>query len=82
MGASTIHQSAPGGQGADFRVVHDAEPEFGGSVVLNLITIDLIRGLVGHQHIIGVIPSAEGTSSNMLTAEDCSSLKVRAMTKG
>ena len=55
MSTSTIHQSAPGGQGAHFRVVHDAVPQFGGSIVLNLITIDLIRGVIGHQYIIGVI---------------------------
>ena len=48
MGASTIHQSAPGGQGAHFRVVHDAVPQFGGSVVLNLIAVDLIGGVIGH----------------------------------
>ena len=48
MGASTIHQSAPGGQGAHFRVVHDAVPQFGGGVVLNLVTVDLIRGVIGH----------------------------------
>ena len=55
MGASTIHQSAPGGQGAHFRIVHDAVPQFGGGVVLNLIAVDLIRGMIGHQHIIRVI---------------------------
>ena len=55
MSTSTIHQSAPGGDGAHFRIVHDAVPQFGSGVVLNLITIDLIRGVIGHQHIIAVI---------------------------
>ena len=60
MGTSTIHQSAPGGDGAHFRIVHDAVPQFGSGVVLNLITIDLIRGVIGHQHIIGVIAFGRG----------------------
>ena len=55
MSTSTIHQTAPGGQVAHFRVIHDAEPQFGGSVVLNLIAIDFIRGVIGNQHIIRVI---------------------------
>ena len=60
MSTGTIHQTAPGGQGAHFRIVHDAVPQFGGGVVLNLIAIDLIRGMIGHQHIIGVITFGRG----------------------
>ena len=60
MGASTIHQSAPGSDRAHFRIVHDAVPQFGGGVVLNLISVDLIRGVIGHQHIIRVITFGRG----------------------
>ena len=55
MSTSKVHQTAPGGQGAHFRVVHDAVPQFGGCVVLHLIAIDFIRGTIGDHNIIGVI---------------------------
>jgi len=55
MSTSTIHQSAPGGQGAHFRIVHDAIPQLCGSIVVYLITVDLIRTVIRYQHIIAVI---------------------------
>lgn len=55
MSTSTIHQTAPGSQGAHFGIVHDAVPQLSGGIVLDLIAVDLIRGMIGHQHIIGII---------------------------
>ena len=71
MCASTVHQIAPGGHGAHFRIVHDAEPQFGSSIVFNLITIDLIRGVIGYQYIIGVITLSR---RNQFQHTDCARL--------
>ena len=60
MSTGTINQSAPGGHGAHFGIVQDAEPQLCGSIVLNLIAIDLIRTVIGYQHIIGVITFGRG----------------------
>lgn len=55
MSTGKVHQTAPGGRRAHFSIVHDVVPQFGSSVVLNLITVDLIRTLVGDQNVIGII---------------------------
>ena len=71
MSTGTIHQSAPGGQGAHFRIVHDAVPQLGSGVVLHLIMVDLIGSMIGYQHIIRVITF---NGRNQFQHADCTRL--------